>query len=125
MVRGVGLEPTCLAAYAPQTYVSTNFTTRAEIQISPKAIKILQVGDNITYFIFPVICLLSICLGRHSCGLFRQRRSHEIPKKRMRLVRLGLEFRMELTANEPAMPLDLNDLDELTLDVGACDDQAF
>ena len=29
MVRGVGLEPTYLTAYAPQTYVSTNFTTRA------------------------------------------------------------------------------------------------
>src|SRR5579862_4657184 len=28
-VLGVGLEPACLAAYAPQTYVSANFTTRA------------------------------------------------------------------------------------------------
>ena len=29
MVRERGLEPLHLAAYAPQAYVSTNFTTRA------------------------------------------------------------------------------------------------
>ena len=29
-VPGTGFEPASLAAYAPQTYVSTNFTTRAE-----------------------------------------------------------------------------------------------
>jgi hypothetical protein len=29
VVPGTGLEPAYLAAYAPQTYVSTNFTTRA------------------------------------------------------------------------------------------------
>ena len=29
LVPGTGLEPAQLAPYAPQTYVSTNFTTRA------------------------------------------------------------------------------------------------
>jgi hypothetical protein len=29
-VLGAGLEPACLAAYAPQTYVSASFTTRAK-----------------------------------------------------------------------------------------------
>ena len=31
VVPGTGLEPAQLAPYAPQTYVSTNFTTRASL----------------------------------------------------------------------------------------------
>ena len=31
VVPGTGLEPAYLTAYAPQTYVSTNFTTRANL----------------------------------------------------------------------------------------------
>ncbi len=33
MVRSTGLEPARLAAYAPQTYVSTNSTTTAQQQL--------------------------------------------------------------------------------------------
>src|SRR4030042_6182166 len=45
-------------------------------------------------------------------------------EERMRTHRLGLELRMELAAEEPGMVLDLDDLDEGGLGVGAGERQA-
>ena len=73
-MRGEGIEPSRLTAYAPQTYASTNSATRA--------------------YLFNII----------------QRRRDKAFEQWMGNVRLGLEFRMELAADEPRMILDLNDL---------------
>jgi hypothetical protein len=46
-VPGTGLEPAHLAAYAPETYVSTNFTIRARAEcFSSNSIAILQCYVN-------------------------------------------------------------------------------
>ena len=45
-VPGTGLEPAYLTAYAPQTYVSTNFTTRAGLRGKAAKVKKLSISPN-------------------------------------------------------------------------------
>ena len=59
MVRREGLEPSHLAAYAPQAYVSTNFTTfaylRASVMVSVSA---QQASDSLVPWEFQELFVL-------------------------------------------------------------------
>ena len=58
-----------------------------------------------------------------SCVL--ERSFHEVTEQRMRIVRTGLQLRMELRADEPRMILDLYDLDETVIRQCTGDDEAL
>ena len=61
---------------------------------------------------------VSLILDSQCCG-------DKITKEWMRFIRLGLEFRMKLTAHEPAVTLDLNDLNKVALDINTGHDQSL
>ena len=54
-----------------------------------------------------------------------QRRRDKALKQRMGDVGLGLEFRMELTADKPRMVFDLDDLHQIPLGIKPRDHQPF
>ena len=59
----------------------------------------------------------------YSFGNNSQCRTHKARKKRVRMIRARLEFRMELRGDEPRMIRDLHDLDESVVRARARDDK--
>src|SRR5574344_635570 len=63
-------------------------------------------------------------LGRRAAfTLLGNRGGDKCGKQRVCVIRLGLEFRMELHRDEPRMVLQFDDLDQIALRVASTDDQ--